>query len=88
MGILWYILAGVVVGILARLIHPGRERMGWIMTLLIGIGACFLAGLIGDLAGWWDAISWLGFIVAVAVAVLLLMIYGRLAGGRSGAASR
>ncbi len=88
MGILWYILAGAVVGILARLIHPGRERMGWIMTLLIGIGACFLAGLIGDLVGWWDAISWLGFIVAVAVAVLLLMIYGRLAGGRSGAASR
>lgn len=88
MGVLWYILLGALAGILARLIHPGKERMGWIMTILIGIAGCFLAGLIGDLAAWWDAISFRGFIVALAVTVLLLSIYARLTVPRKKAASR
>jgi len=80
MGILWYILIGAIVGILARLIHPGKENMNWLVTILIGILGCFLAGLIGDLLNWWDAISWLGFIVSIVVAVILVALYGRVFG--------
>jgi uncharacterized membrane protein YeaQ/YmgE (transglycosylase-associated protein family) len=76
MGILWYILIGAVVGILARLIHPGKENMNWLVTILIGILGCFLAGLIGDLLGWWDRVSWLGFLVSIVVAVILVTLYG------------
>ena len=81
-GILWYVALGAVVGILARLIHPGRERMGWIMTLLIGIAGCFLAGLIGDLLNWWETVSWQGFVVAVVVAVILVTLYAGIRGNK------
>jgi len=78
--ILWYIVLGVVVGILARLIHPGRERMGWIVTLLIGIAGCFVAGLVSHFLESWDTISWQGFAVAIVVAVVLVTIYAGLTG--------
>jgi uncharacterized membrane protein YeaQ/YmgE (transglycosylase-associated protein family) len=55
MGILWTIVLGFVIGLIAKLIHPGKENMGFIMTILLGIAGSFLAGIIGQLIGWYKA---------------------------------
>lgn len=78
MGVLWYLLMGLVVGILARILHPGRENMGIIMTLIIGVAGAFLAGLIGQVFGWYTLPNWKGFVVAIVVAFILIVIYGRI----------
>ena len=55
MGILWTILLGLVIGLIAKLVHPGKENMGIIMTVLLGIAGSFLAGVIGQAVGWYRA---------------------------------
>jgi uncharacterized membrane protein YeaQ/YmgE (transglycosylase-associated protein family) len=75
---IWYVLLGAVIGIIARLIHPGKENMGWIMTVLIGIGGAILAGLIGQFSGWFGLFSWPGFGVAIVLAVVMVAIYARM----------
>ncbi len=47
MGIIWTIVLGFVIGVIAKLVHPGKEHMGFIMTVLLGIAGSFLAGVIG-----------------------------------------
>lgn len=86
MGIIWTIVLGFVIGIIAKLLHPGKENMGLIMTILLGIGGSFLAGVIGQFLGWYKAGEGAGFIASVIVAVILLVIYGKLRGGGSGPA--
>jgi uncharacterized membrane protein YeaQ/YmgE (transglycosylase-associated protein family) len=49
MGIIGFILFGLVVGLLARAIMPGRQSMGWIMTILLGVGGSFLGGFLASL---------------------------------------
>jgi uncharacterized membrane protein YeaQ/YmgE (transglycosylase-associated protein family) len=78
MGVLWYLLMGLVVGVAARILHPGRENMGIIMTLVIGVAGAFLAGLIGQIFGWYTLPNWKGFVVAIVVALILIVIYGRI----------
>ena len=80
MSILWYILIGVVVGILARLILPGKENMGWIMTVILGAVGSFVAGLIGQWLGWYTFPSWIGFVAAIVVAAILIAIYLKIKG--------
>lgn len=83
MGILWTIVLGFVIGLVAKLIHPGKENMGIIMTILLGIAGSFLAGVIGQAIGWYKAGEGAGFIASVIVAIILLAIYGRIRGKRS-----
>jgi uncharacterized membrane protein YeaQ/YmgE (transglycosylase-associated protein family) len=83
MGIIWTIVVGFVIGVIAKLIHPGRENMGFIMTILLGIAGSFLAGVIGQLIGWYKAGEGAGFIASVIVAIILLVIYGRIKGRTS-----
>ena len=78
MGIIWTILLGFVIGVIAKLISPGKENMGFIMTVALGIGGSFLAGVIGQYFGWYQAGEGAGFIASVIVAILLLAIYGKL----------
>ena len=78
MGIIWTIILGFVIGVLAKFLHPGKENMGFIATVLLGIGGSFLAGVIGQYFGWYLAGEGAGFIASVVVAVLLLVIYGKL----------
>lgn len=78
MGIVWTIVVGFVVGVIAKLLHPGKEGMGFIATVLLGIVGSLLAGLIGQALGWYQAGEGAGFIASVVVAVVLLVIYGRL----------
>jgi uncharacterized membrane protein YeaQ/YmgE (transglycosylase-associated protein family) len=78
MGILWTIVLGFVIGLIAKFIHPGKENMGLIMTILLGIAGSFLAGVLGQLIGWYNAGEGAGFIASVVVAIILLVIYGRM----------
>ena len=77
MSILWTIVLGLVIGVIAKLIHPGKENMGFVMTILLGIGGSFFAGVIGQYFGWYQAGEGAGFIASVVVAIVLLAIYGR-----------
>lgn len=78
MNILWTIIVGFVIGVVAKMIHPGKENMGFIMTVLLGIGGSFLAGVIGQYLGWYQAGEGAGFIASVVVAIVLLVIYGKM----------
>jgi uncharacterized membrane protein YeaQ/YmgE (transglycosylase-associated protein family) len=71
---IWLIIVGAIVGALGRLINPGRDPMGWIVTILLGIGSLLLAGLIFE--GFWR------FVIGVIVAVILVTVYGRVMGAR------
>ena len=77
MGFVWTIVLGFVVGVIAKFLHPGKENMGFIMTILLGIAGSFLAGFVGQFFGWYQAGEGAGFIASVVVAIVLLAIYGR-----------
>ncbi|MDD5700709.1 MAG: GlsB/YeaQ/YmgE family stress response membrane protein [Dehalococcoidales bacterium] len=75
MTVLWYILLGIVVGVIARLVLPGKENMGVIMTIVLGAAGAFIAGSIGQWVGWYTFPSWIGFVLAIVVAIILIAIY-------------
>lgn len=77
MGIILTIVLGFVIGVLAKLLHPGKENMGFIATVLLGIGGSFLAGAVGQYLGWYQAGEGAGFTASVIVAILLLWLYGK-----------
>ena len=81
MGVIWTIVLGFVIGVVAKLLHPGKENMGFIMTILLGIAGSLTAGLVGQLLGWYHAGEGAGFIASVIAAIALLVLYGRLRGG-------
>jgi len=83
-GILWTIVLGFVIGVLAKFLHPGKENMGFIATILLGIAGSFLAGVIGQFLGWYQAGEGAGFIVSVIVAILLLVVYGKIRASQAG----
>jgi uncharacterized membrane protein YeaQ/YmgE (transglycosylase-associated protein family) len=66
----WLIVVGALVGVLGRLLHPGREPMGFLFTVLVGIISLLVAGVIFG-RGWWS------FIVGVAVAAVLVTLLAR-----------
>ena len=72
---IWLIIVGAIVGALGRLIHPGVDPMGWILTILIGIASLIVAGLI-------FSNGVLEFIVGIIVAVILVALVGRFYGSR------
>jgi uncharacterized membrane protein YeaQ/YmgE (transglycosylase-associated protein family) len=78
MGIVWTILVGFAIGVVAKFLHPGKDNMGFIATILLGVAGSFLAGVIGQAMGWYQAGQGAGFIASVVVAIVLLVIYGRL----------
>ena len=85
MGIFWTIVLGLVIGIIAKFLHPGKENMGFLMTILLGIAGSFLAGVVGQFFGWYRAGEGAGFIASVVAAIVLLVIYGKVRGsGASG----
>jgi uncharacterized membrane protein YeaQ/YmgE (transglycosylase-associated protein family) len=80
MSLLWTIVVGFIVGVLAKLLHPGRENMGLIMTTLLGIGGSLLAGYAGQLIGWYRAGQGAGFLGSLIGAIVILVIYGMVKG--------
>ncbi len=81
MGIVWTIILGLVIGVVAKLLHPGKENMGFIMTIVLGIAGSFLAGVVGQFLGWYNAGEGAGFIASVIAAIVLLVIYGKVRQG-------
>lgn len=77
MGWLSTIIVGFIVGLLARALHPGDDKLGLIMTSLLGIGGSLLAGFIGQSAGWYEVGQPAGWIASTVFAVVILAIYTR-----------
>jgi len=80
MSLLWTIVVGFVVGVIAKLVHPGKENMGLIMTTVLGIAGSLLAGYVGQLIGWYQAGQGAGFIGSLVGAIVILVIYGMVKG--------
>lgn len=76
MGLIGTIIVGLIVGLVARFLKPGDDSMGWIMTILLGIGGSLPATYGGQAIGFYQAGQAAGFIGAVVGAVVLLVIYG------------
>lgn len=72
------IIIGLVVGLLARFVKPGDDSMGWIKTILFGIGGSMAATYGGQALGLYQAGQGAGFIGSVVGAVVLLIVAGRL----------
>ena len=77
MGIITWIIMGLLVGVVAKLIMPGKDPGGFIITILLGIAGAFLGGFIGTTLGLGDVTGFnIGsFLLATAGAILLLIIY-------------
>ncbi len=82
MGILWMLIIGLIVGAIAKLIMPGKDPGGIIVTIILGIAGAFLAGFLGRAMGWYDEGDAAGFIASVIGAIILLIIYRMIAGRR------
>ena len=74
-GWVTWIIIGLLAGLIAKAITPGRDPSGCIVTILLGIGGAVLAGFIGQQLGWYQAGQGAGFLAAIAGAVLLLVVY-------------
>ena len=82
LGILGWIVFGLIVGVLAKLVMPGRDPGGMIVTILLGIAGAVLGGFLGRLLGWYQPGEAAGFIMATLGAVLLLFLYRQFAARR------
>jgi uncharacterized membrane protein YeaQ/YmgE (transglycosylase-associated protein family) len=78
LGILGWILFGLIVGVIAKLIMPGRDPGGIVVTILLGIAGALVAGFLGQVAGFYTAGDAAGIIMSVIGAVLLLFAYRKL----------
>lgn len=84
MGILTWIVFGLIVGVVAKLIMPGRDPGGFIVTIVLGIVGALLGGFVGRAMGLYAPDEPAGFLMATLGAIILLAIY-RLAVGRRSA---
>jgi uncharacterized membrane protein YeaQ/YmgE (transglycosylase-associated protein family) len=83
MGLIGTLIVGLIVGAIARFVMPGEQKMGWIMTMLLGIGGAFVAGYVGQALGWYRAGQGAGWIASVLGAVVLLFVVQKLRGTKS-----
>ena len=82
MEFIWMLIIGLVVGAIAKLIMPGNDPGGIIVTMLIGIVGALVAGVLGRALGWYHEGEPAGFIASVVGAILLLVIYRLVTGNR------
>jgi uncharacterized membrane protein YeaQ/YmgE (transglycosylase-associated protein family) len=74
-SILWILIIGLVVGAIAKLLMPGRDPGGCIVTILLGIAGALVATYLGQAVGWYRPGQTAGFIGALVGAMLLLLLY-------------
>jgi len=82
MHILITLIVGLVVGALAKLIMPGRDPGGIIITALLGVAGAFIAGALGHSLGWYEIGEGPGLIASIIGAIILLAIYRAVIGRR------
>ena len=75
MSILGTLFIGLIVGFIARAVKPGDDKLGWIMTAILGVAGSFLANYAGTALGFYQAGQVAGFIASVVGAVVLLFVY-------------
>lgn len=85
MHYLYMAIVGFVVGLIARAVLPGDQKLGLIMTAVLGIVGSFVAGFIGQAVGWYQAGQGAGFIGSVVGAVVVLWAYTKFKSSSSGA---
>ena len=83
MGIIWTILIGFVVGIIAKFLMPGRDPAGFFITALIGIAGSIIATYLGRFMGFYRVGESAGFIAAVIGAIILLFLYRMVTGKKT-----
>jgi uncharacterized membrane protein YeaQ/YmgE (transglycosylase-associated protein family) len=83
MGILWTIIIGLIIGVVAKFLMPGRDPGGFIITALIGVAGSVLATYMGRALGFYQVGESAGFIAAVLGAIVLLFAYRLVAGTRT-----
>lgn len=83
MGILSWILFGLIAGVIAKLIMPGRDPGGFIVTILIGIAGAFVGGFIGRAMGFYGEGEGAGMLMSIVGAIVLLLIYRFTVGKRT-----
>ena len=84
MSIIWTIIIGFVVGVIAKFVMPGdNEPKGFILTTILGIVGAFVATYLGQAVGWYRAGEIAGFIGSIVGAVILLFVYSLIMGRRS-----
>jgi uncharacterized membrane protein YeaQ/YmgE (transglycosylase-associated protein family) len=82
MHILWMLIIGLVIGALAKLIMPGKDPGGVIITMLIGVAGSLLAGMLGRSLGWYQTGEGAGFVASILGAIVLLAGYRMIVGRR------
>jgi uncharacterized membrane protein YeaQ/YmgE (transglycosylase-associated protein family) len=75
MGLIGTLIIGLLAGIVAKFLMPGRDPGGFIITMLLGVAGAFVATYLGQAIGWYQAGQGAGFIGAVVGAIILLVIY-------------
>ena len=80
-GVIGWIVFGLIVGAIAKLLMPGRDPGGFIVTILLGIAGALLGGFLGRAMGWYNEGEPAGFLMSLLGAIVLLLIY-RMAIGR------
>ena len=70
------IFVGLIVGLIARAIKPGDDKMGWTMTAVLGVAGSFVAGYVGSALGWYAPGAPAGWLASIVGAMVLLVIYG------------
>lgn len=83
MGIISTLIVGLIVGALARFVMPGEQKMGWILTCVLGVAGSFLAGFVGQSLGWYAVGEPAGWIASVLGAVVLLFVVGKLSASKA-----
>lgn len=80
LSILWTILIGFVVGVIAKFLHPGKENMGIIVTTVLGIAGSLIATFLGRLVGYYKEGEAAGFLMALVGAIVLLVVFSLVKG--------
>lgn len=75
MSIVAMIVSGLIIGVIAKLLMPGRDPGGFIITILLGIAGMFLGGYVGRALGWYKPGQPAGWIVSILAALILLALY-------------
>ncbi|CAM3280812.1 GlsB/YeaQ/YmgE family stress response membrane protein [Cupriavidus taiwanensis] len=76
MAFIGTVFVGLIVGLIARAVKPGDDKLGWIMTIILGILGSVVAGYVGRALGWYQPGEPAGWIASVVGAIVLLVIYG------------
>jgi len=82
-GVLGWIVFGLIVGVIAKLLMPGRDPGGFIVTILLGICGALLGGWVGHVAGWYGPADSAGYLMSVLGAIVLLAHYRMVVGRRT-----